>query len=364
MALKKGGGNRVFIEIIKVLHERGHDVEVLYPAGTCQYPLPYGLPQDLVRAGVGIHSSHVWARGINLLLLRLFVLFRRRSARVLISDPIQSILFLPLGRESITRFVQADDYRLYDDLLHFKRREVVLAYKVLCHQAYRYRIAFLFNSEFVYQRYAEIARPLAAPPRFVFPGFNPQVFYPARNAMPSIRGFRIGTVGRKQPWKGLVDFLDMARMIRAERPELACEFLVISNEDLSAFDLAGCSLVVPRTDDEIANAYRSLDAFVSTSWWEGFGLPQIESMACGVPLVTTRSGGVESFAHDGTSAIMTKPRDAVALATAIIALATMPERRLEIALEGIRVTGGFTWEAAATSLFEALEAPLNEGELA
>ena len=65
------------------------------------------------------------------------------------------------------------------------------------------------------------------------------------------------------------------------------------------------------------NANRRANVFVYASWYEGFGLPPLEAMACGVPVVTTDCGGVLEYAIDGYNSLVTPIRDPTALAQAI-----------------------------------------------
>jgi glycosyltransferase involved in cell wall biosynthesis len=70
--------------------------------------------------------------------------------------------------------------------------------------------------------------------------------------------------------------------------------------------------------------------FALSSTTEGFSIACIEAMACGVPVVATRSGGPEQIIEDGVSGLLVPVSDAAALATAIAHVANTPvlSRRL------------------------------------
>ena len=67
----------------------------------------------------------------------------------------------------------------------------------------------------------------------------------------------------------------------------------------------------------IIGFYRACDVFVYPSLAEGFGLPPLEAMACGTPVVVTDSGGVRDYAVDGKNCILVQPGSAQAIAGAI-----------------------------------------------
>jgi glycosyltransferase involved in cell wall biosynthesis len=66
---------------------------------------------------------------------------------------------------------------------------------------------------------------------------------------------------------------------------------------------------------ELAWWYRAADVFVYPSYFEGFGLPVLEAMACGTPVVTSTASSLPEVAGD--AALLVAPEDAVALATAL-----------------------------------------------
>jgi glycosyltransferase involved in cell wall biosynthesis len=87
------------------------------------------------------------------------------------------------------------------------------------------------------------------------------------------------------------------------------------------------------------------DLFVYPSRYEGFGLPVLEAMACGVPVVTTTGGSLPEVAGD--AALLVPPGDPGALAAAIAKLAGDPAAHAEVAARGRRRAAGFTWERCA-----------------
>ena len=77
--------------------------------------------------------------------------------------------------------------------------------------------------------------------------------------------------------------------------------------------------------EELADMYGRCHVFVSASWWESFGIPPLEAMACAAPVVATNSGGVLDFAEAGYNCLITPPQDPPALAEAILQVLNDPE---------------------------------------
>jgi glycosyltransferase involved in cell wall biosynthesis len=84
---------------------------------------------------------------------------------------------------------------------------------------------------------------------------------------------------------------------------------------------------------------------VFSSRGEGFGLPALEAMAVGCPVITTDSGGVRQFATDGINCLMTPPADVAALAQAIQTLVTEPARRNELRAAGLMTAAEYSQDA-------------------
>jgi glycosyltransferase involved in cell wall biosynthesis len=97
---------------------------------------------------------------------------------------------------------------------------------------------------------------------------------------------------------------------------------------------------VPAAD--LAALYAAATAFVYPSLYEGFGLPPLEAMACGCPVVVSTAGALPEVA--GGAALLTDPGDAERLRAHLRAVLTRPELAQELRARGLARAAGFTWE--------------------
>ncbi|HEY7693205.1 MAG TPA: glycosyltransferase family 1 protein [Gaiellaceae bacterium] len=98
------------------------------------------------------------------------------------------------------------------------------------------------------------------------------------------------------------------------------------------------------SDDELAALYRGARCLVYPSLYEGFGIPVLEAMACGTPVVTSAGGATEEVA--GGAAVLVDPRDPAAIAAGIEEAAA---RRDELRARGLARAAEFTWERVAAA---------------
>ncbi|HBY45257.1 MAG TPA: glycosyltransferase family 1 protein, partial [Chloroflexi bacterium] len=91
--------------------------------------------------------------------------------------------------------------------------------------------------------------------------------------------------------------------------------------------------------------HNAADAFVYPSLYEGFGLPLLEAMACGTPVVTSETPALREVV--GNAGLIVGPRDVPALAQALLQLAREPELREELAARGLRRASEFSWRRTA-----------------
>ena len=107
-------------------------------------------------------------------------------------------------------------------------------------------------------------------------------------------------------------------------------------------------------EEDIATACGSSDIFISTSWWEGFGLPPLEAMACGCAVICSNSGGVNEFVVTGENCLTFEPKDEDALIKAIMRLANDEALRKSLALHGVETAEKFRWEESAKQMLSVI----------
>jgi len=107
------------------------------------------------------------------------------------------------------------------------------------------------------------------------------------------------------------------------------------------------------TNAQLGALYRGAAAFIYPSLDEGFGLPVLEAMACGTPVVTSRAGSLAEIA--GAAALYVDPRDPSAIGDAILEVVTDPVRRSALVAAGQARVRLFSWEAAARQTIEVYE---------
>jgi glycosyltransferase involved in cell wall biosynthesis len=119
----------------------------------------------------------------------------------------------------------------------------------------------------------------------------------------------------------------------------------------------GRPIVVKRevADAELASAYQAARFTVLTSLHEGYGLPVVESLAFGTPVLTTNYGSTEEIASDG-GALLVDPRDDEAIVHAMRQLLT-DDALLEELRGQIRARPSRTWDQYAADLWDQLVQP-------
>jgi glycosyltransferase involved in cell wall biosynthesis len=104
--------------------------------------------------------------------------------------------------------------------------------------------------------------------------------------------------------------------------------------------------------------YSAADVAVTTPWYEPFGLTPLEAMACAVPVVGSRVGGIAFTVADGETGYLVPPHDPRALSDRLERLLGDPALRMRMGQAGrARVLRGFTWDLVAAhtaALYDAL----------
>jgi glycosyltransferase involved in cell wall biosynthesis len=99
------------------------------------------------------------------------------------------------------------------------------------------------------------------------------------------------------------------------------------------------------SEDELADLHRHAAALVIPSLHEGFGLPALEAMHAGTPVLAARTAGLTEVCGD--AARYCDPRDVDSIAAALTELATVPPLREELRRRGIARAAAFSWRSSA-----------------
>jgi glycosyltransferase involved in cell wall biosynthesis len=184
-----------------------------------------------------------------------------------------------------------------------------------------------------------------------------------------VPGRLMTTASADVPMKGLTHLVEALAKVRTERPD--AHLVVIGRPkhksaipaQLERLGLTDAVQFVSGVSDErIVELYAEAELAIVPSLYEGFSLPAIEAMACGLPLVTTTGGALpEVVGTHGESAMLVPPADPSALAAQIVELLDRPEVRARLGEGGRRrVLDRFTWrrtaEGTAEHYYRELEA--------
>lgn len=207
-------------------------------------------------------------------------------------------------------------------------------------------------------------------------GFNPHEFYPLDRLLARMvlkldpKEFIVLQLGRMVPRKGIDNVIKAIARLR--RTATSVRLLVVGGEtdDTSAEKNpeiarlqqiameAGVGDQVTFTGrkqrDELKYYYAASDVFVTTPWYEPFGITPLEAMACGTPVIGSNVGGIKYSVEDGKCGFLVSPNDPDALAGRIFELIYDVPLRENMRLNAIRrVNTLFTW-SKVTDMMVAL----------
>jgi D-inositol-3-phosphate glycosyltransferase len=384
-----GGGQNVYVaQVARHLAASGHEVDILTRRDRADLP-------PTVRVAEGVRVVHVPAgpaepvRKEDLLgHMGEFVDFaighvRRRGARydlvhanffmsALVACEIKRATGLPfvvtfhaLGR--VRRIHQRGADSFPEERLAIEERAVAEADRIIaeCPQDERDLI----------EHYGAGSRRIATIPC----GFDPSEFWPIDRAEARAKlGLDPGEplvlqLGRMVARKGVDNVIRGLARLRASRG-IAARLLVVGGEsrdpDPARTPEIGRLMGIAREEgvadavtfvgsrgrQELRDYYNAADVFVTTPWYEPFGITPLEAMACGTPIIGSAVGGIKATVLDGETGFLVPPNDPDALASRLADVLGDPARRGELGRRAIRhVNARYTWRVvsqAVSGLYE------------
>jgi len=111
------------------------------------------------------------------------------------------------------------------------------------------------------------------------------------------------------------------------------------------------------SDDDLACLYSGCLALVFPSLYEGFGIPVLEAMACGAPVITSNTTALPEAAGD--AALLVDPEDTAGITAAMRRVLDAPDLRAALSARGFAHARQFTWARTARATVEAYQAALD-----
>src|SRR5206468_3478265 len=116
-------------------------------------------------------------------------------------------------------------------------------------------------------------------------------------------------------------------------------------------------------DEDLVALYNAADLFVYPSIFEGFGLPPLEALACGTPVITSNTSSLPEVVGD--AALTVDPVDVEALTSAMVTVLVDTNLQARLSACGRQRAATFSWEAAARTIVRTyqLAAQMKRGRL-
>ncbi|MBD2778474.1 glycosyltransferase family 4 protein [Iningainema tapete] len=110
-------------------------------------------------------------------------------------------------------------------------------------------------------------------------------------------------------------------------------------------------------DEDLAALYSGARAFVYTSLYEGFGLPPLEAMQCGIPVITSNTSSLPEVVGD--AGIMLEPKDVDGLCHSLLKLYNQPDLRQSMSQKSLEQAQKFSWEKCTQQTIAAYKTALS-----
>lgn len=375
------GGQNVYVDsIARAMGERGHEVDVLTRRDDPRQP-------DVVALSSGVRVLHVDAGPPQHVpkekLLGWMPAFAREAQRRLQAEPPYDVIhanFFMSGWVGLTLrpVLQAPLVTTFHALglvrrEHQGKADTFPAARIAIERSL-VRQSDRLIAECPQDR-SDLIRLYGAVPQridMVPCGVDTALFHPGSRAEARLRlglsqnEFIVLQLGRIVPRKGI----DNVIRAMAELPAPMHARLVVVGGDARSPDphatpeigrlmclAASCgaqrrvTFVGRRDRHELRDWYVAADVFVTTPWYEPFGITPLESMACGTPVIGSSVGGIRYTVQEGITGYLVPPKDPAALSERLAALHDRPLLKQALGAAGVaRVQQRFTWGQVADDL--------------
>lgn len=308
----KSGGMRIALQYCKGLSDLGKNVILMAPNGNND-------KQDLCLNGVKIElldSSNILKKYFYY--IGVIFSFRNKIKKddIIVATSWQSILIIILNRitfKNIILIIQHDD----DIILGNKLNPGTILKKILFRIVYKLPVKKISVSDWLSKhlehKYNIIVDSISnGIDAGVFFGKEPKVWTPPKDTIDVL------CLARSVDWKGFDDFLKASEILYSKIKNI--KLIIVSQEEMILNTIVPYVFYKPADDKELGMIYRSSTIFIFPSWIEGFGLPPLEAMSNGIPVITTSCGGITDFAINEFNCLVVDIKAPKQLADAVMRL--------------------------------------------
>lgn len=216
----------------------------------------------------------------------------------------------------------------------------------------------------------ELVESLNIPPEKVVPIYNGvgEIFKPhsqdrqdfiAKNGLPERYVLALGSRAKNKNFLGLLKAWEL--LVREDKMQDIS--LVIAGGTASTLQADEISVLLSKlpnvhdagyvTDETLPLLYSSAEAFVFPSFYEGFGLPPLEAMACGTPVVVANTASLPEVVGD--AGVYVNPYDVEDIARGIYKVLIDMQLQSNLSSKGLERAKQFTWKKTAKETFQVFE---------
>lgn len=329
------GGIRIHLDYANELTAAGHDVTVVYPSWPYRFQYNWRFQFHEFRRNlqseisVGWYSLHT--KLIRVPLIRTHWLPQSDVAIAVGWPTLHDVFRLHPSRGRKIHIV------MHHESGTGPEEEITKIYRMPFYRiAYAQSVATQLRNEFNCEVHDVVPN-----------GVNIRVFYPERVHRADRK---VLMLYHPDPRKGANDGLDALNELRLSIPNIDVHLIgpVMPSRPLPP----GMRFTFYPSDAELRYLYSTSTALLYPSRVEGFGLPPLEAMACGCPVVTTKVGAIPEFARDGINAYIVKPGDTKSMADRLSLLLHNSSLREQFTKEGLQTARQYSLSQVAP-LFES-----------
>lgn len=164
------------------------------------------------------------------------------------------------------------------------------------------------------------------------------------------------TLGALQPRKNFIHLIRCFFRLLSEQPQLSVNLVIVGATAWMYEDTLSAIEASPEfrrrvvftghvSDDDLSAVYSGATAFLFPSLYEGFGLPPLEAMQCGTPVIASNTTSLPEVIGD--AGLLVDPTDADALCQGMLELLAKQDLRRELSSKGLMRSKEFSWEKCA-----------------